>query len=65
MDDVDRANIPVPRVSLVLEVTLTNGAGVTAWKALPVTLDDAQSRPRPATPDEAVSLRAIIGPDQP
>ncbi len=65
LDDVDRANIPVPRVSLVLKVTLTKGAGVTAWKALPATLDDAQSRPRPATPDEAAALRAIIGPDQP
>ena len=65
LDDVDRANIPMPRVSLVLKVTLTKGAGVTAWKALPTTLDDAQSRPRPATPDEAAALRAIIGPDQP
>ena len=65
LDDVDRANIPVPRVSLVLKVTLTKGAGVTAWAALPVTLDDARSRPRPATSDEAASLRAIVGPDQP
>jgi poly-gamma-glutamate capsule biosynthesis protein CapA/YwtB (metallophosphatase superfamily) len=65
LDDVDRANIPVPRVSLVLDVTLTKGAGVTAWRALPVVLDDAQSRPRPASLDEAASLRAVIGPDRP
>ncbi len=65
LDDVDRANIPVPRVTLVLRVTLTKGAGVTSWRALPAVLDDAQSRPRPATADEAASLRAIIGPDQP
>ena len=65
LDDVDRANIPVPRVSLVLKATLAKGAGVTAWCALPAVLDDAQGRPRPATADEATSLRAIIGPDQP
>jgi len=65
LDNVDRTNIPVPRVTLVLEVTLTKGAGVTSWRALPAVLDDAQSRPRPATPAEAASLRAIIGPDQP
>ncbi len=65
LDDVDRANIPVPRVSLILKLTLTKGAGVTSWKAVPVTQDDAQGRPRPATPEEAAALREIIGPDQP
>ncbi|MEX2247254.1 MAG: CapA family protein [Dehalococcoidia bacterium] len=61
LDEVDLANIPVPRVSLVLKLTLTKGAGVTAWEALPVTIDDTQDRPRPATADEAATLRDLIG----
>jgi poly-gamma-glutamate capsule biosynthesis protein CapA/YwtB (metallophosphatase superfamily) len=65
LDDVDRANIPIPRVTLVLEVSLTEGAGVSGWQARAAVLDDAQSRPRPATPAEAAALRAVIGPDQP
>jgi hypothetical protein len=65
LDEVDLANIPVPRVSLILDLTLTKGAGVTAWRAVPVTQDAAEDRPRPATPDEAAALREIIGPDQP
>ena len=65
LDDVDRANIPAPRVSLILKLTLTKGAGVTSWNAIPVTQDEAQGRPRPATPAEAIVLREIIGPDQP
>ncbi len=65
LDEVDLANIPVPRVSLILKLTLTKGAGVTAWQAIPVTLDAAEDRPRPATADEAAALREIIGPDWP
>jgi poly-gamma-glutamate synthesis protein (capsule biosynthesis protein) len=62
LDNVDLANIPVPRVSLVLDVTLTKGAGVTSVEAKPVTLDAAEDRPRPATPDEAAALRSLIRP---
>jgi poly-gamma-glutamate synthesis protein (capsule biosynthesis protein) len=65
LDEVDLANIPAPRVSLVLQFTLTKGRGVTSWSAVPVTLDAAEDRPRPATADEAAALRKIIGPDQP
>ncbi|MBI5285004.1 MAG: CapA family protein [Chloroflexi bacterium] len=65
LDQVDLANIPVPRVSLILKLTLTKGAGVTAWQAIPVTQDAAEDRPRPATADEAAALRQIIGPDWP
>ena len=62
LDNVDLANIPQPRVSLVLNLTLTEGQGVTGWEALPVTLDDAQDRPRPATPAEAATLQQLITP---
>ena len=65
LDEVDLANIGVPRVSLILKLTLTKGAGVTAWQAIPVTQDAAEDRPRPATADEAAALRQIIGPDWP
>ncbi len=61
LDSVDLANIPPPRVSLILNITLTKGAGVTSLDLVPVTLDVAQSRPRPATPDEAAVLRRIVG----
>lgn len=60
LDAVDLANIPQPRVSLVLRITLTKGAGVTAWEAIPVTLDETQDRPRPATTEEAAALRRLI-----
>jgi poly-gamma-glutamate synthesis protein (capsule biosynthesis protein) len=61
LDDVDLANIPEPRVSLILNVTLTKGRGVTAWDAVPVTQDNDEDRPRPATSDEAAVLRGLIG----
>jgi poly-gamma-glutamate synthesis protein (capsule biosynthesis protein) len=61
LDPVDLANIPQPRVSLVLKMTLTKGAGVTSFEAVPVTLDAAQDRPRPATPEEASALHSIVG----
>jgi len=60
LDPVDLANIPEPRVSLVLRITLTKGAGVTAWEAIPVTLDDTQDRPRPAIAEEGAVLRRMI-----
>lgn len=60
LDPVDLANIPQPRVSLVLKLTLTRGAGVTSFEVLPVTLDAAQDRPRPATPEEAAVLHRIV-----
>jgi len=62
LDNVDLANIPVPRVSLVLEITLKRGQGVTAYHALPVVLDADEDRPRPATPDEAAVLQSLITP---
>ncbi len=60
LDEVDLANIPEPRVSLVLNITLTKGTGVTSYEAIPVTQDAAEDRPRPATPDEAAILRDLI-----
>jgi poly-gamma-glutamate synthesis protein (capsule biosynthesis protein) len=60
LDDVDLANIPEPRVSLILNITLTKGAGVTAWQAVPVTQDAAEDRPRPSTPSEAAVLEALV-----
>ncbi len=60
LDNVDLANIPTPRVSLILKLTLTKGAGVTSYEAIPVVLDDTQDRPRPATEPEAAALRAQI-----
>jgi len=62
LDEVDLANIPQPRVSLALRFTLTKGAGVTSFEALPVVLDASQDRPRPATVDEAAVLFALIQP---
>ncbi len=53
LDPVDLANMPVPRVSLVLHLTIREGVGVTAWEARPVLLDDTEDRPRPATKAEA------------
>jgi len=60
LDPVDLANIPQPRVSLILKLTLTKGAGVTSFEALPLTLDADQDRPRPATTDEAAALRRLV-----
>src|SRR5437773_9079522 len=60
LDNVDLANIPEPRVSLILKLTLTKGQGVASFEAIPVTLDDAQDRPRPATPAEAAVLQSQI-----
>jgi poly-gamma-glutamate synthesis protein (capsule biosynthesis protein) len=62
LDEVDLANIPEPRVSLILNVTLTTGSGVTAWEAVPVTQDANEDRPRPATAAEADVLRGLIEP---
>jgi poly-gamma-glutamate synthesis protein (capsule biosynthesis protein) len=62
LDSADLANIPRPRVSLILDFTLTKGAGVTSYRVIPVTLDEEQDRPRPATPDEAAILRQLAGP---
>ena len=57
LDNVDLANIPEPRVSPILKLTLTKGAGVTSYAVAPVTLDASQDRPRPATPEESAVLR--------
>lgn len=61
LDDVDLANIPRPRVSLILDLTLTKGHGVTAYHAMPVTQDADEDRPRAATAEEAAALFALIG----
>jgi poly-gamma-glutamate synthesis protein (capsule biosynthesis protein) len=62
LDQWDLAGIPQPRVSLILNVTLTEGVGVTSWEAIPVRLDEDQDRPRPASPDEAAVLFELIAP---
>jgi|CXWL01.1.fsa_nt_gi poly-gamma-glutamate synthesis protein (capsule biosynthesis protein) len=62
LDQWDLAGIPEPRVSLILNITLTKGIGVTAWEAVPVTLDAEADRPRPATADEAAVLQQLIQP---
>jgi poly-gamma-glutamate synthesis protein (capsule biosynthesis protein) len=62
LDDVDLANIPEPRVSLILKLTLTKGAGVTAYEAIPVALEADADRPRPATPEEGSVLQDLIAP---
>ena len=62
LDQWDLAGIPEPRVSLILNITLTKGVGVTAWEAVPVTLDAEADRPRPATPDEAAVLQQLVQP---
>ena len=49
-------------MSLVLDVTLTKGVGVTGWEAKAVVLDAEQDRPRPATAGEAAVLEALISP---
>lgn len=60
LDAVDLANIPEPRVSLILNITLTKGRGVTSYEAVPVTLDMNEDRPRPATADEAAILSGLL-----
>lgn len=60
LDDVDLANIPAPRVSLILEVTFTEGRGVTAFRVVAVTLADDEDRPRPATADEAAIVDGLV-----
>ena len=62
LDQWDLAGIPEPRVSLILNITLTKGVGVTAWEAVPVTLDAEADRPRPATAEEAAVLQQLIQP---
>jgi poly-gamma-glutamate synthesis protein (capsule biosynthesis protein) len=63
LDPVDLANIPEPRVSLILKITLTKGQGVTAYQPIPVTLDAEQDRPRPATLAEEAELQRLIAPN--
>jgi poly-gamma-glutamate synthesis protein (capsule biosynthesis protein) len=62
LDNVDLANIPEPRVSLILNITLTKGAGVTSWEAVPVVQDASEDRPRPATAEEAAILQDLVTP---
>lgn len=62
LDPVDLANIPEPRVSLILNMALSKGSGVTSYDAAPVTQDAAEDRPRPATPAEANVLLSLIEP---
>lgn len=62
LDQWDLAGIPEPRVSLILNITLTKGVGVTGWEAVPVTLDAEADRPRPATADEAAVLQQLVLP---
>lgn len=62
LDQWDLAGIPEPRVSLVLNLTLTKGAGVTAWEYRAVALDNNEDRPRPATPAEGAALGRILTP---
>ncbi len=62
LDAVDLANIPGPRVSLILKFTLTKGSGVTSFEAIPVTQDANEDRPRPATPEEAAILNDLVTP---
>jgi poly-gamma-glutamate synthesis protein (capsule biosynthesis protein) len=62
LDQWDLAGIPEPRVSLVLDVTLEEGVGVTSWEAKAVVLDAEQDRPRPATAGEAAVLESLIAP---
>jgi poly-gamma-glutamate synthesis protein (capsule biosynthesis protein) len=62
LDQWDLAGIPEPRVSLVLNVTLTEGVGVTAWEAVPVRLDEEQDRPRQATAEEGAVLQELVTP---
>ena len=61
LDSVDLANIPEPRVSLILRFTLAKGTGVTSYDIVALTQDAAEDRPRPATPDEAEVLRKLVG----
>lgn len=61
LDNVDLANIPRPRVSLILKLTLTRGAGVTDVRIVPVTQDENEDRPRPATFEEAAALAQRTG----
>jgi len=60
LDAVDLANIPPPRVSLILKLTLERGVGVTSYEVVPVTLDELEDRPRPATPGEAAILEQSL-----
>jgi poly-gamma-glutamate synthesis protein (capsule biosynthesis protein) len=62
LDSVDLANIPEPRVSLILNFTLTKGAGVTAWEVIPVVQDAEEDRPRPASAEEAAILHELLTP---
>jgi poly-gamma-glutamate synthesis protein (capsule biosynthesis protein) len=62
LDEVDLANIPQPRVTPILKLTLTKGAGVTSFEVIAATQDANEDRPRPATPEEAAVLNNLITP---
>lgn len=62
--DLDPSDVPVygsgPFQSVVAVVTL--GAGAPEVEFLPVTIDALENRPRPATPEEAAAIRALLTP---
>jgi len=61
LDDVDLANIPLPRVTPVLEFTLTEGRGVTGVRVRAAVLDADEDRPRPASEEESLVLADYTG----
>ncbi len=61
LDGVDLANIPAPRVTPVLEFTLTEGRGVTGVRVRAAVLDADEDRPRPASEEEALVLAEYTG----
>ncbi len=61
LDAVDLANIPAPRVTPVLEFTLTEGRGVTSVRVRAAVLDADEDRPRPASAEEALLLAEYTG----
>lgn len=60
LDPVDLANIPEPRVSLVLRMTLEEGVGVVGWEADAVALHATEDRPIPATAAEQNVIDATL-----
>ena len=62
LDEVDRANIPPPRVTLVLRLTFAAGRGLVGYQVVPMTLDEAEGRPRPATDEETAMLASQVAP---
>lgn len=61
LDEVDLANIPEPRVTPVLEFTLTEGRGVTGVRVRAAVVDVDEDRPRPASAAEAAKLAEYTG----